>query len=103
MAVLATPLMSMRKRGGAEWGWDDVALTPLGCVCDNYRVILWMAQHVDMVLVFMDPHMKALCSRTMDVVSALDVRSVDKPSPHCGHSVPSLFAATSRTPSTATR
>lgn len=39
---------------------------------DVNATILWLAQHADMILVFMDPVGQALCTRTMNVVRALD-------------------------------
>lgn len=35
---------------------------------------MWLAKHVDLIFVFMDPVGQALCTRTMNVVKALDVR-----------------------------
>ena len=37
-------------------------------------MIMWLAQHMDLIFVFMDPVGQALCTRTMAVVNALDVR-----------------------------
>jgi len=40
-----------------------------------FSIILWLAKHVDLIFVFMDPVGQALCTRTMNVVKALDVCS----------------------------
>lgn len=48
-----------------------------GCVTypfDVNRAILELAQLADLILVFLDPIGQALCSRTMDVVKALNDR-----------------------------
>mmetsp|Transcript_15700 Transcript_15700/g.42607 ORF Transcript_15700/g.42607 Transcript_15700/m.42607 type:complete len:447 (+) Transcript_15700:79-1419(+) len=39
---------------------------------DVLKAILWMAEHVDMILIFFDPIGQATCKRTMEVVSALN-------------------------------
>lgn len=39
---------------------------------DVNAVIQFLAKHVDLIFVFMDPHGQAMCKRTMDVVNALD-------------------------------
>jgi hypothetical protein len=36
------------------------------------EAILWLAQHVDLILVFFDPIGQATCKRTMQVVERLN-------------------------------
>ena len=45
---------------------------------DVNDAILWMANMVDLVLVFFDPIGQALCKRTLDVVEALSYKHGEK-------------------------
>ena len=45
---------------------------------DVSAAILWLADHVDLVLVFFDPIGQALCGRTMKVIEALNEKHAEK-------------------------
>lgn len=45
---------------------------------DVNRAIVSMAEHADLIFVFLDPMGQALCSRTMKVVKSLNVDHYDK-------------------------
>ena len=45
---------------------------------DVSAAILWLADHVDLVLVFFDPIGQALCRRTMKVIEALNEKHAEK-------------------------
>jgi len=45
---------------------------------DVGKVITWLADHVDLILIFFDPIGQALCKRTMKVVEALNETHADK-------------------------
>jgi hypothetical protein len=45
---------------------------------DVNEAILWMADMVDLILVFFDPIGQALCKRTLDVVEGLSYKHGEK-------------------------
>ena len=57
-------------REKAQYG----ARSGVGYSFDVNNVMLYLADHVDLIFVFLDPIGQALCTRTMDVVEALNKR-----------------------------
>eukprot|EP00898_Chlorokybus_atmophyticus_P002725 jgi/Chlat1/3453/Chrsp23S03772 len=45
---------------------------------DVDSVIVWLADHADLILVFFDPIGQALCARTMDIIQRLNVNHAEK-------------------------
>lgn len=64
-------ILHTQKRSNDVWRRVDVRDVFLCMPSLVLDIIVWLAQRVDLVFVFFDPHGQATCERTMNIVKEL--------------------------------